>query len=558
MTLQTEAAVGNALQLSGTPMDAKNKRDRSRSILRRLAPKLHHGPCSAIAAGLVVLLSCVSVGCAQDLNKQVNDAIINAHLSGASVGVDVIDVQTGRELAVVSKTSHFIPASNMKLLTSAAALATLGADYEFRTRLERSGTKLIIVGTGDPALADPALLEEMGLSLDDFIDRLARSVEKAGMKQVTEIIVDDRVFDREYVHPDWPRNQLDKAYCAEVSGVTFHANVIQVFASPSGKDGDPAIIRVEPNTAAIEIKKKARTVRGGDGSTKIGAVRQGKDNIFTISGTVSSPMKEAAETPLHEASLVMARMLAERLAAIGIGAGTPDTSPKGELPTGQRKVAEASVRLATLDEEFAKPDEVLAIVRTPIAVALRRCNMDSENLYAESFCKLLGHESTGLPGTWGSGASAVRLQIRDRLGPEYAASVFIADGSGMSRMDRVTPGLLASWLVSFAKDPKLGPVLIESLARAGLEGTMTHRFRTNLVKNEVRGKSGYIAGVRTLSGFVTHLPSQRRVAYCILVNDIPTNGDAKAIDLHEKIIQIVDKWLTKECKDAAEKERIGG
>lgn len=511
-----------------------------------------------IVLGLLALLGVAPAGQAQDLNRQVNDAIGSAHLSGASIGINIIDVQTGRELVSVSKNSSFIPASNMKLLTSAAALAAMGAGFEFRTRLERHGDKLILMGAGDPALADPALLEEMGISLDDFIDRLARSVEKAGMKQVTEVIVDDRIFDREYVHPDWPRNQLDNAYCAEVSGLTFHANVIEVFASPSGKDGDPAIIRVEPNTSAIEIKKKARTVRGGDGSTKIGAVRQGKDNSFTISGTVSSPIKKAAQTTLHEASLVMAQMLSERLSAIGIPCAAPGAAPAAESPADRKKAPIAPVRLASLDEEFAKADEVLAIVRTPISVALRRCNSDSENLYAESFCKLIGHESTGLPGTWGSGASSIRMQIRDRLGPEFAASVFIADGSGMSRMNRVTPSLLASWLVDFAKNPKLGATLIESIPRAGMEGTMAHRFRNNPVKNEVRGKSGYINGVRTLSGYVTHLPSQRRVAFSILINDIPTNGDAKAKELHEEVVQIIDKWLTKECKDFVEKERVGG
>jgi len=519
-----------------------------RSNLSTFLSALSRRPARA-AISACVFLAVSAAACAQDLNRQVTDAIAKANLPGANIGVSIIDVQTGRELAAVRKNDYFIPASNMKLLTSAAAISMLGSDYEFRTELVRLGDRLVIRGAGDPALADPALLEEMNLSLSEFIDRLAQSVVKAGIKTISEIIIDDRVFDRDYVHPDWPKNQLNESYCAEISGLNFHANVLEVFGSPSGKNGDPAAIRVEPNTSAVEIRKKARTVRGADAATRIGAVRQGQENIFTIIGTVSSPTKKPAQATLHEGSVVLARMLAERLAALGVGA-TPVEGVKAGTA--------APVRLATVEEELGTPDAVLAVVRTPLSVVMERCNSDSENLYAESLCKLMGNISTGLPGTWGSGGSAIRMQIRERLGPEFASRVFIADGSGMSRSGRVTPSLLASWLVEFAKDSKAGPTLIESIPRAGMEGTMANRFRANTVKNEIRGKSGYINSVRTLSGYVTNVPTQRRIAYSVLINDIPASGDAIAKDLHEKIVQIADQWLTRQVKNMSERERIGG
>lgn len=482
---------------------------------------------------------------AQDLNRAVNDAIDHAKLSGAKIGVCLIDLETGRELASVRASDYFIPASNMKLLSSAAALSLLGPDYEFRTQVQRFGDQIVILGAGDPAFADPALLHEMGLTVGGFIDQLAESVARAGMKTVSEIVIDDRVFDREYVHSEWPKNQLDKAYCAEVGGLNFHANVMEMFAAPSGKDGDPATIRYEPRSGAVEIKNKARTSRAGDGSTRIGAVRRGDDNVFVITGTVSATMREPAQTTLHESSIVFGRMLAERLAEKGIG------------KTPGKKTVEAPVRLADPNDEFGTPAEVLAVVRTPIQVLMKRCNGDSENLYAESFTKLIGHSSTGLPGTWGSGTSAVRMQIRNRLGPEYAAAAIITDGSGLSRSNRVTPGLLASWLATCGKDAKIGAAFVDSLPRAGMEGTMLNRFRANGVKNEVRGKSGYISQVRTLSGFVTHLDSGRRIAFSVLINEIPPSGDGAAKDLHEKIVQIADQWLTKQMR-GSERERIGG
>lgn len=522
-----------------------------------LSPPTHRFPTlvprfARLAATVFAIALAACQAPAQDLVRPVGDAIDRAKLSGAKIGVCLIDVQTGRELAAINSSEYFIPASNMKLLTSGAALAVLGPDFEFRTRIERHGDRIVIVGSGDPALADPVLLEEMGISVGEFVDRLAASIEKAGITRITEVVVDDRVLDREYIHPEWPKNQLDASYCAEVSGLNFHANILEMFATPSGKDGDAAAIRFEPKTAAIEVKNKARTTRAGDGSTRIGAIRRGDDNVFTVTGTVSAPMRKPAQTTLHESSLVLGRMLAERLAERNIGV------PPSTEQSSKRKIEEAPVRLATPDDEFEVPSDVLAVVRTPISVIMERCNGDSENLYAESLTKLIGHRSTGLPGTWGSGAGAVRVQIRNRLGPEFAAATIITDGSGLSRSNRVTPALLASWLSNCARDEKIGSAFVDSLPRAGAEGTMLHRFRANNVKNEVRGKSGYINQVRTLSGYVTHTDTGRRVAFSILINDVPASGDASAKDLHEKIVQIADQWLTKQTRNASERERIGG
>src|SRR5690606_28843848 len=164
----------------------------------------------------------------QELDRELTVLLGRAGLGNAGVGVSIVDVATGRELASHRADERMIPASNLKLLTSGAAVAVLGPTYEFRTQIERHGDKLVIRGAGDPAFADPVLLEQMGVTLDAFMDRLVESVTRVGMTRCDEIIVDDRVFDRTYIHPDWPRDQLDKGYCAEVSGLNFHANVLRI------------------------------------------------------------------------------------------------------------------------------------------------------------------------------------------------------------------------------------------------------------------------------------------------------------------------------------------
>jgi D-alanyl-D-alanine carboxypeptidase/D-alanyl-D-alanine-endopeptidase (penicillin-binding protein 4) len=188
------------------------------------------------------------------------------------------------------------------------------------------------------------------------------------------------------------------------------------------------------------------------------------------------------------------------------------------------------------------------VVRTPIAAVLARCNGDSHNLYAECLCKAAGHAATSQPGSWSNGAAVVRMQLRERLGPEAAAAVLIADGSGMSRSNHVTPGVLARWLASFSTDPRCGPAFVESLPRAGQEGSLIHRFEHKPLVNEVRAKSGFVNGVRCLSGYVTHVASGRRVAFSILVNDIPAKVAASTVkEFHEEVVQAIDQWLTRQA-----------
>lgn len=487
---------------------------------------------------------------AQDLQKEIAAVIGRTRVGNATIGISIVDVQSGRELGAYKGSERLIPASNLKLLTSGSALAVLGADYEFRTSLERHGNRLVIKGAGDPAFADPVLLEQMNLNLDAFISKLVESVTKTGMTRCDEIIVDDRVFDRTYVHPDWPKDQLDKGYCAEVSGLNFHANVLRIFASPGSRDSEMGIITTEPSSGGIEVKSRVRTVKGRAGSTAIGAIRAGQSNIFTISGTVNAPLQVPAETTLHEPSLVFARILASRLASAGVVSG--DWSDPLGAPAGRAGDAPLC-RLANADEDFTKSDATLAVVRTPLSVVLQRCNGDSENLYAEAMLKLIGNKATGQSGTWANGASVVRMQVRDRLGPETAAALYLSDGSGMSRANKVTATMLAQWLSSLARDPAIGQAFVDSVPRARAEGTMRDRFRSRTPINEVRGKSGYIKSVRTLSGYVTDPSTQRRVAYSVLING-DMQADAKGF--HEEIVMIADRWLAKQTEDA--QERLGG
>lgn len=487
-----------------------------------------------LAAGAVLaMMAAPALG--QSLEKRIQLAVSGAKLGNAKVGISVVDAQSGKALCEIRSASAqdetFIPASNLKLLTSGAALITLGKDFEFRTTLTLDGERLIVKGAGDPALADPQLLDAMKLSVDQLLDRLVDSVKTKGTEasggqpvRVREVVMDDRVFDRELVHPEWPKEQLDKAYCAQVCGVNFHGNVLSVYVSPAG--GSDAVSRTEPSGNWITIRRTAKFVK--EGTTAVGLSREAEPYTFKLYGSIRGGLDAPVQVTVDDPATFMGKALADRLQKAGVN----------------KDGANISVRLAGPNEEFSG-GTVVGVVRTPISVVLERCNVDSDNLHAESLVKLAGWKSTGQPGSWASGTAVVRMKVRELLGADMATSMALSDGSGLSRNNRVTPELLTRWMSAVARSP-VGDAYVRSLAVAGEEGTLKKRFRGAKLKNEVRAKSGYIREVRTLSGFVTNLSTGRRIAFSVLVNNVPGGADARAKELHEKVVEIVDQWLAEQ------------
>ncbi|MCC6321617.1 MAG: D-alanyl-D-alanine carboxypeptidase/D-alanyl-D-alanine-endopeptidase [Phycisphaerales bacterium] len=477
--------------------------------------------------GFVAVFVAAGAAFGQSLERKVRDALAEARLGTAHVGVSIMDVQSSAELVAFETGARgdtgkgFIPASNLKLLTSGAALCVLGPEFEFRTSFLQDGERLIIRGMGDPGLADPELLTKMQTGLDGLLDRVVGMCKDAGASGIREVVLDDRVFDREYVHPDWPREQLHNAYCAEVSGLNFHANVLNVYVEPA---------RSQPEAPWLIVKRATKKVKEGDTELRLDRDRV-EPYTFKLSGNVRFPPDNPVQVTVHESCMMLGKLIADRLVRDGLSAPGVTASTM-------------TVRLASADEAAVDGPgtKLLTAVRTPLATVLERCNVDSDNLYAESLCKVMGHKSTGQPGSWSNGTAVVRMQIQQRLGAEFAQQVILADGSGLSRNNRVTPGVLTRWLVNLAGDSTCGEVFVKSLAEIG-EGTLKKRFKNAKLRCEVRAKSGYIREVRTLSGYVTDRTTGRRMAYSVLIDNIPAGADLKCKEFHEDVVMLIDAYL---------------
>ena len=483
-------------------------------------------------AGLLVMVGILGLGApaalGQSLQNRVEQLLTDPKLGDSRTGVAVLDPQSGVMLAQYNADEQFIPASNMKLLTSGSAVSFLGPEFSFRTELSfdaganDGAGRIVLTGSGDPALADPKLLEAMKMQVEDIVGGWVSALQGAGLKPGAELVVDDRIFDREWVHPTWPVQQLNRRYCAEVAGVNFHTNVLTIYTDPQ-QEGSPPLLRTQPVAPWMSVKNKARSVKKGNHTAW--ASREHGANAITLFGDVRWAT-DPVDVTLSDNPSFVGELLADRLSAAGL--------------------APASVRLAESNENLSG-GRVVHVVRTDLDTVLKRCNSDSNNLYAESLIKRMGADMTHQPGSWSNGAALVRMVLLERLGPKAGQSIMVADGSGMSRENRVTPRMIALWLESLIEDARTSKMFYESLPLAAEEGTLKKRFGAGSLKNEVRAKTGYLTGVSAISGYVTNPNTGKRVIFSVITNDKPNRVPVRSVrSTEEKIVEIIDQWLSRQ------------
>lgn len=499
----------------------------------RLTP--HALPLSRLRIARIVRIAALFIACAfastalGGIREDVERLVRSAPLKNATVGVSIRDTVTNAALVSINADTLMTPASNMKVLTSGAALHVLGPNYEFTTRMLRDGERLIIVGDGDPALGDPELLKHTmvngraGIDIETLIQQWIKPVVDAGITKVSEVVVDDRIFDRQFTHPTWPADQLNNAYCAQVSGLNFHTNVLYFFPRPRPGQS-PEIGNSVPGASWLKITNLATSKSGPKNDTNVWISRKTGSNDLTFRGNVKVPIKVGVPVTVDNIPELFAHMIADRLRHAGVNVG--------------------GHRVADKDDPINKGEQVGPAITTPISTVITRCNRDSENLYAESLLKRLGHAMTGEPGSWTNGSAIVRHVMHERLNdPMLAQQVIIADGSGLSSSDRIAPATMTAWLNSLANDEKISPVFLDSLATAGVSGTLEKRMAsTKKYGAVVQAKTGYINQVSCLSGYVT-MPNGRRRSFCVMVNGLKEPvSQAKA--LQDQIVAAIAEDMT--------------
>ncbi len=424
-----------------------------------------------------------------------------------------------------------IPASNLKVVTTGAALHELGRDFQFETRLIRDGDTYVLVGDGDPALGDPVFFDRLRFrdrngeqrELDEeallgfWADAIVADLrnEPDGREGRATLMVDDSIFERAGWHDGWNRDDRLKRYAAEVSGLNFHRNTFH-FRPHASTSGRPDWSDMRPAAPWIQAdSRNSSTAAGRNEDSTAWISRSPESNRLTFRGKVKGrfpDQQDPLELTIHDPATMVGLLLADRLAVRGV-----KSDFQGRV---DRPVAPDATTIGP-------------VMRSPLEELVERCNEHSQNLYAESLLKRVVHERLGGPGNWADADNAIKAIAQERLGAgsePLLEGVRIDDGSGLSRGNALTPTFVTAWLDSFAHDPTLGETFVDSLSRGGDpdDGTLRRRFQTVDVDGKrtrlpagyrVDGKSGYINGVSCLSGYVTG-PDGRRWSFSVLCNGL--------------------------------------
>jgi len=403
------------------------------------------------------------------------------------------------------------PASNQKVLTAAAALRELGPDYQFETILWANGPieqphgtlagDLVLEGRGDPTLGSPSAGEAPTAQFELW----AAELKAQGVRRVTgDLVVDDSFFDDRFVHPDWPARQHWRQYYAPVSALSLQDNCVVVTVEPALAAGERALVRLAPDVPSLRIANRCKTSRDrhtiwfdrNPGSHQIIVGGYVRHNSPGYSGkvTVPDPAMFAGE-----AFAVVLRDAGVRL--------------------------EGTVRRVTAkDLEGRDGWRCLARRRTPLRRVLAVMLKHSRNMYAEQVLKTIGAEASG-EGSWRGGLRRMAHMLESlHFEP---GSLGVADGSGLSRNNRLSPALLCAVLADVERSGH-GEMLRSLLAVAGQDGTLRRRLLEPSHKGRVQAKTGYLSGVGALSGYA-ETASGIRVAFSILINDFPQAGNNAAM-----------------------------
>jgi serine-type D-Ala-D-Ala carboxypeptidase/endopeptidase (penicillin-binding protein 4) len=454
------------------------------------------------------------------------DRIINeSNLEQTRVGIFVMSVRDGRVLYSRDADKLFTPASNMKVYTTAVAVDLLGPDYRWRTSVYAAKQPangiiegdLTLYGRGSPDLVSKEKGEAPSLS------RLVDQLYESGVRHVRgNIVGDESYFRGELFGVGWQWNDLQWYFGAEPSALSVDENSIEVTIAPSNKKGSGASVVVNPNDSFVHLTNNTMTGER-DSPTSVGIIRDLSDNDLRVWGEFpESGRAFSAFLSIHNPALWAANNFKRALIARGIKVDGNTTSRDFRVTNGQELDPAKSVELAFVSSQ-------------PLATIVRKTNKESNNLYAELLLRAIGKERGSTApdpdprrnrtrGDDEAGVAVVRAWLAQN--GISTRGVAIHDGSGLSRLDLVTPESTARLLAAIA-GTKASTVFRDSLPIAGHDGTLAGRMKG--LGGQIVAKTGSLTYVHSLSGYATTAGGEVLV-FSILCNDATGGGAVAAID----------------------------
>jgi len=456
-------------------------------------------------------------------------------------GILIADAESGETLYEQNADKLFLPASNLKLFTTALALAKLGPEFRFHTTLEARGTissvgvlnsDLVLVGRGDPNLSNRKfpyeLKEEFDGPPEKALAELADALVTKGVKQISgDVVGDDSYFPRESYPNGWEIDDMVWEYGAAISAIVVDDNTVTLTLTPGEQVGAPVQAAVNPATPDFAVENNVLT-SAADVKSDLTLTRDPGSHLVVVKGTLparstSRKLVLAIEDPAQHAASTLKRLLEERGVTV-VGAAKA-----------RHDVAKAS------DD----PNVLAEHVSVPLGDSVRLVNKISQNLHTEMLLRTVARQN----GVWSTPEDLMKTPADFyALAGIAAGDVIQTDASGLSRHDLVTPRAIVN-LLTFAQKQTWFETYYESLPVAGLDGTLEDRMKNTPAAGRIHAKTGSVEHVRTLSGFA-ETPVGRRLIFSFLSNNQGGKSHEAADALNGLCVAMLEEFNVTPAKRA--------
>ena len=478
-----------------------------------------------LRASLLLIAACLGSAQPADrlpLAERIDELLGRPAAQRTHWGVCVIDLDSGATLYEHGENRLFVPASNVKLFSTALALRRLGPDYTFTTsivsqgRIEDGGRlegDLRLIGGGDTNLSSRELpyrqREDFAADRLDPLRQLAKGVKDAGVTSISGDVVGD---DSRYVWQPYPRGwsyaDTLQGYGSATSALVFNDNLIELRVTP-GSAGGPARVAIIPNLGYYEVSNRTLTASGRTVARGLQARRGEEPGQIVLAGQIPSrsggrAFELAADDPALYAATALKRALADLGVAVQGRAAAHHLLPDRLASLRSGPGLAAPKRGHTLAE----------ITSVPLSETIRVVNKDSENLHAEMLLREVALREAGVA-TQEAAVQSLRKFLAEA---GLRTNEFVLrDGSGLSRHDLLSPRGTVR-LLEHMWNSADREAYLQSLPIAGHDGTLNWRFKRTAAMGRIRAKTGSMSHVLALSGYVSSR-DERKLAFAIFANN---------------------------------------
>ncbi len=454
------------------------------------------------------------------LAARIDAAVGKADLEGTGLGISVVDLETGAVLYERDADKPLNPASNAKLVTTAAALAQLGPEHRYSTHVWVAkdsvedgviGGSLYLQGGGDPALVTGEIYE------------LAGQLEAAGIKKLRgSIVVDTGRYSDEGLPPGFDQKDEFASHRAPGGAMAVNYNTFEVHARPAKVVGEPPVLSALPAVPSIVLESKATTVEGNRNKLHVSSETRDGKLFVTFHGEVGiSNGPSSYRYPVSDPSLYAGELLLVALRQRGIEVGKAKVE-RGEVPADAQVVA--TMRSEALSE------------------LCRAVNKWSNNFMAEQILRSL---APARGATAEAALEQLRVYTREIGMPQDG--LVLGNGSGLYANNLISARALTHLLAHVHGDFRYRSDFMASLAIMGADGTTRSRLKESDARGFIRVKTGTLDDVSALSGYVG-ARGRDPIAFSILINDLDRKQRARARALQDELAELLAVEAAKSAK----------